>query len=378
MSGSKGWRKAVSESLNRAMNLQVEIEKHSGFCGGVIRAISRAEKFLEEFPGKTLYSLGDIVHNEAELRRLGEKGLVTIDKEGLMNIPGPSLKTLLIRAHGEPPQTYSLAQGLGLTVIDCTCPVVLKLQKSIREAYERVKPDGGQIIIFGKIGHAEVLGLLGQVDGDAVVIENMPMLLSALESGSIKTDRPLEIFSQTTKSPVEYSEICRVLSEALRHRGQLISQPAQRPVLQGGGRNKTSGQALQTSQNDGPSRRMLKQVQQSSVAENSVATARNAPSVPANLTVHQTICSQVATRHEELAEFALKHDVVIFVSGSSSSNGKVLFDLCKSRNPHTYHISEPSELKQEWFSDGDKVGICGATSTPGWLLEQVHESISNI
>lgn len=293
------------------MALQVEIEKHSGFCGGVIRAIGRAEKFLEGSPGRTLYSLGDIVHNEAELRRLGEKGLVTVDKDGLMNIPDPSSETLLIRAHGEPPQTYSLAQKLGLTVIDCTCPVVLKLQKSIREAYERVKPAGGQIVIFGKIGHAEVLGLLGQVSGDAVVIENMPMLLSALEDGSIRTDKPLEIFSQTTKSPVEYSEICKVLE----------SCPG------------------------------------------------------AGLQVHNTICSQVASRHEELADFALRHDVIVFVSGVSSSNGKVLFDLCKSRNQRTYHISDPSELEPEWFSDGDKVGVCGATSTPGWLLEQVAERI---
>lgn len=293
------------------MAIQVEIEKHSGFCGGVIRAIGRAEKFLEESPGRTLYSLGDIVHNEAELRRLGEKGLITVDKDGLMNIPDPSSETLLIRAHGEPPQTYSLAQKLGLTVIDCTCPVVLKLQKSIREAYERVKPAGGQIVIFGKIGHAEVLGLLGQVSGDVVVIENMPMLLSALEDGSIRTDKPLEIFSQTTKSPVEYSEICKVLE----------SCPG------------------------------------------------------AGLQVHNTICSQVASRHEELADFALRHDVIVFVSGVSSSNGKVLFDLCKSRNQRTYHISDPSELEPEWFSDGDKVGVCGATSTPGWLLEQVAERI---
>ena len=293
------------------MAIQVEIEKHSGFCGGVIRAIGRAEKFLEESPGRILDSLGDIVHNEAELRRLGEKGLITVDKDGLMNIPDPSSETLLIRAHGEPPQTYSLAQKLGLTVIDCTCPVVLKLQKSIREAYERVKPAGGQIVIFGKIGHAEVLGLLGQVSGDAVVIENMPMLLSALEDGSIRTDKPLEIFSQTTKSPVEYSEICKVLE----------SCPG------------------------------------------------------AGLKVHNTICSQVASRHEELADFALRHDVIVFVSGVSSSNGKVLFDLCKSRNQRTYHISDPSELEPEWFSDGDKVGVCGATSTPGWLLEQVAERI---
>ncbi len=332
------------------MEIRVEIERHSGFCGGVIRAISRAEKFLEEFPGHRLYSLGDIVHNEAELRRLGEKGLVTIDKEDLMNIPSPDSETLLIRAHGEPPQTYSLASRLGLTVIDCTCPVVLRLQKSIREAYERVKPAGGQIIIFGKIGHAEVLGLLGQVGGDAVVIENMRMLLSALENGSIKTDRPLEIFSQTTKSPVEYSEICKVLSEAVRTDGEPVE----------------------------PSGRSLRQAQRPMVETNSEICNGGAASGQTSLTVHNTICSQVASRHEELAEFAMKHDVIVFVSGASSSNGKVLFDLCRSRNPRTYHISDPSELSAEWFSDGDRVGICGATSTPGWLLGQVAETISSL
>ena len=301
------------------MDLQVEIEKHSGFCGGVIRAIGRAERFLEEHPGETLYSLGDIVHNEAELRRLGGKGLVTISKAELGNISErtdlPNHKdcgaTLLIRAHGEPPETYSLAKSLGLTVIDCTCPVVLRLQKSIREAYERLKPAGGQLIIFGKIGHAEVLGLLGQVGGDAVVIEDMPMLISKIEEGSILTDRPLEVFSQTTKSPVEYSLICKELS----------------------------GRAT------------------------------------AGIKVHDTICSQVASRHEELAEFALRHDVIVFVSGVSSSNGKVLFELCKDRNPRTYHISDPSGLSAEWFKDGDKVGICGATSTPGWLLAEVADAV---
>ena len=300
------------------MSLQVEIERHSGFCGGVIRAIGRAEKFLQEHPGQTLYSLGDIVHNEAELRRLGEKGLVTIVKKDLADIPSPSSETLLIRAHGEPPETYSLASRLGLTVIDCTCPVVLRLQKSIREAYERVKPAGGQIIIFGKVGHAEVLGLLGQVGGDAVVIEDLRMLRSALGDGSIRTGRPLEIFSQTTKSPVEYSEICKELSATL-----------------------WQGEAF-----------------------------------AGGLKVHDTICSQVASRHEELAEFAARHDVIVFVSGVSSSNGKVLCELCQSRNPRTHHISEPSELSAEWFSAGDKVGICGATSTPGWLLRQVADAIS--
>ena len=278
------------------MALTVEIDKRSGFCGGVIRAISRAEKFLESAPGRKLYSLGAIVHNEAELSRLGSKGLVTIGKEDISNIPDPSSETLLIRAHGEPPETYELADQ--------------RLQQSIREAYDQNK----NIIIFGKIGHAEVLGLLGQVGGDAVVIEDMNMLLSALEDGSIRVDVPLEIFSQTTKSPTEYSEICSVLSEKAQ----------------------------------------------------------------AGLTVHNTICSQVASRHEELSSFASSHDVILFVSGASSSNGKVLCDLCRSKNPRTYHISGPEEIDPVWFEADDRVGICGATSTPRWLLEKVASAVTAI
>lgn len=299
------------------MKLKVEIDPKSGFCGGVIRAIGRAEKFLDENPGRRMYSLGSIVHNEAELNRLGSKGLVPVDRNGLMSIPSPSSETLLIRAHGEPPETYSLADRLGIKVIDCTCPVVLRLQKSIREAYERVQPEDGQIVIFGKIGHAEVLGLLGQVGGDAVVIENMAMLLEALgpSSGSgteiIRTDRPIEIFSQTTKSPVEYSEICRVLSERAE----------------------------------------------------------------SGLEIHNTICSQVASRHSELSEFALSHDVIVFVSGESSSNGKVLCDLCRRKNPRTYRVSSVEDINPEWFDGASTVGVCGATSTPRWLLEQVASSI---
>ena len=332
------------------MALKVEIDRHSGFCGGVIRAISRAERFLEESPGRKLYSLGAIVHNEAELSRLGEKGLVTVTKEDLREMEDPCNETLLIRAHGEPPETYSYVESLGINLIDCTCPVVLKLQQSIRAAYDRlnavasersdsgslrgtslshprgcrgvvdicpkstVKPMPGQIIIFGKVGHAEVLGLLGQVGGDAVVIESMEMLLSALEDGTIRTDVPLEVFSQTTKSPFEYSVICKVLSER--------------------------------------------------------ATA--------GLTVHDTVCSQVASRHEQLSQFAREHDVIIFVSGASSSNGKVLFNLCRSINPRSYHISSPEETDPSWFRSDDFVGICGATSTPRWLLEDVARHIEKL
>lgn len=296
------------------MALEVEIDKYSGFCGGVIRAISRAERFLATSPGCRLYSLGAIVHNEAELKRLGEKGLVTVTKEGLRDMEDPRNETLLIRAHGEPPETYSYAESIGINLIDCTCPVVLKLQKSIREAWERLHPQGGQVIIFGKVGHAEVLGLLGQVGGDAVVVEDLGMLLEALQEGEIRTDAPLEIFSQTTKSPSEYSGICDELSRRAQ----------------------------------------------------------------AGIKVHRTICSQVASRHEQLSEFAAAHDIIIFVSGVSSSNGKVLYDLCKSINPRTFHISAPDETNPSWFRPGDRVGICGATSTPRWLLEDAAGHVAGM
>ncbi len=294
------------------MALKVEIDAGSGFCGGVIRAIGSAEKFLDEIPGRHLFSLGAIVHNEEELTRLGRKGLVTIDYDDLADMQDAGGESLLIRAHGEPPCTYARAAALGFSVIDCTCPVVLRLQDSIRSAYARLKPLGGQVVLFGKIGHAEVLGLVGQVDGDAVVVEDRAMLESALADGTIRTDAPVEIFSQTTKSPAEYSEICEVLSGRLPE---------------------------------------------------------------GLLTVHNTVCSQVATRHDRLSSFALSHDVILFVSGKSSSNGKVLCDLCKSLNIRTYHIGSEAEIKGEWFSEGDRVGICGATSTPKWLLEKVAASV---
>ena len=204
------------------MNITVEIDPDSGFCGGVIRAVDRAEEYLSGAEHSRLYSLGSIVHNEAELSRLRAAGLVTIGLSDLSSIhKGDSL---LIRAHGEPPSTYSKAEELGLDVIDCTCPVVLNLQKSIREAYARVNAAGGQIVIFGKVGHAEVLGLLGQVGGDAVVIENMDMFMEALSSGKIRLEGPVEIFSQTTKSPAEYSAICSALREAMAKEHELSEE----------------------------------------------------------------------------------------------------------------------------------------------------------
>ena len=281
----------------------VEIDSRSGFCGGVIRAITRAERFLDD--RDHLYSLGAIVHNEAELDRLGAEGLRTV-----ASVPDvPEGETVLIRAHGEPPSTYAAARERGLSVIDCTCPVVLQLQAHIREAYARLHADGlqGTLLIFGKIGHAEVLGLLGQVGGDAIVVENRAMLEEAIPA--IDFTQPVEIFSQTTKSPSEYAEICdRVRSLA------------------------------------------------------------------SSVTVHDTICAQVANRHEHLMEFARSHDVILFVAGEASSNGKVLFDLCRGVNPRSWRIGSAEDIDPAWLRDGDLVGVCGATSTPKWLLEAVAEA----
>lgn len=282
----------------------VEIDKDSGFCGGVIRAISRAEEFLGR--EDHLYSLGAIVHNEAELDRLGACGLRTVN--ALADVPEG--ETVLIRAHGEPPSTYDEALGRRLKVIDCTCPVVLRLQKHIREAYLRLHSDGrhGTLLIFGKIGHAEVLGLLGQAEGDAIVVENRRMLEERL--GDIDFSEPVEIFSQTTKSPSEYADICQRIR-----------------------------------------------------------------SLGSRVTVHDTICAQVANRHQRLAAFARTHDVLLFVSGRASSNGKVLFDLCRQENPRSWQIGSVSEIDPDWIREGDRVGVCGATSTPKWLLEAVADAV---
>jgi 4-hydroxy-3-methylbut-2-enyl diphosphate reductase len=295
--------------------ITVDIDSNSGFCAGVIRAISKAEEFLEKGDSRRLYSLGAIVHNDSELERLSKRGLVTIDKEDFDEMVRAEGEVLLIRAHGEPPQTYERAAALGFEVIDCTCPVVLKLQQRIKESYIRQKEEGhGQIIIFGKIGHAEVLGLIGQTEGTAVVVENIAMLEDAVADGRISLEVPTEVFSQTTKSPSEYEDLCARLKDEMK----------------------------------------------------------------APLSVHDTICSQVATRHDRLSKFALEHDIIIFVAGKASSNGKVLCDLCKSLNIRTYHIDSPSEIKREWFRADDKVGICGATSTPKWLLEETAEHILDL
>ena len=311
--------------------ITVDIDKNSGFCAGVIRAISKAEEFLQKdtvVNGRLLYSLGAIVHNDSELERLQKQGLVTIDKEDLEEMVDAGGESLLIRAHGEPPQTYIKADELAFKVIACTCPLVLKLQQRIREAYtkhqEAVK---GQIIIFGNIGHAEVLGLVGQTDNHAVVIESPATLESAVSDGSIRLDIPTELFSQTTKSPVEYAMLRTRLEEAMAKANELSVE-------------RFKGTDL--------------------------------------LTVHDTICSQVATRHERLSKFAMEHDIIIFVAGKASSNGKILCGLCKSLNIRTYYIDSVAEISREWFRADDKVGVCGATSTPKWLLEEVADNILSL
>lgn len=293
--------------------MKIEVDAQSGFCGGVIRAIGIAEKSLAA-RGKLL-SLGEIVHNEEELSRLQSLGLETVDS--LSSIPQElSGVPVLVRAHGVPPSVYSEAREKGIELLDCTCPVVLRLQKAIREAYESVRSRGGQIVIFGKIGHPEVLGLVGQTGGDVVVAQSTEHLRDLVASSAVDTGKDIELFSQTTMSPAEY-----------RLAGEYLSS-----VMRPG----------------------------------------------AVLNVHDTICSQVASRHEQLSRFAASHDVVVFVSGKSSSNGKVLYELCRSVNARTFQAGGERQLRPEWFAGASSVGVCGATSTPKWLLDKVAGAIENL
>lgn len=289
--------------------ISVEIDPDSGFCGGVIRAISTAERYLES-RGAPLYSLGEIVHNEQELARLEALGLKTVS-----SVEQASGAPLLIRAHGEPPKVYGQAESLSCEILDCTCPVVLRLQRSICEAYLRLAVSGGSIVIYGKEGHPEVLGLVGQVDGKVIVAPSEQRLRKLVETGELALNKDIELFSQTTMSPEGYERV----AEYLRER------------VQG-----------------------------------------------TELRVHRTICSQVAMRHKRLSEFASRHDVIIFVAGRQSSNGKVLSELCLRQNARTYMVGSEEELRSDWLGDGDSVGVCGATSTPRWLLEKVAEGIKNL
>ena len=277
------------------MNVNVEIDDNSGFCFGVVFAISMAEDILDA-EGK-LFCLGDIVHNDEEVSRLKAKGLQIIDHEQLKNIRN---EKVLIRAHGEPPETYKLAMENQIELIDASCPVVLKLQNRVREAYN----DNEQILIYGKHGHAEVKGLVGQTNGEAKVVETFD------ELENMELPKKLQLFSQTTKRTKNLYK----LKSTLEAKG------------------------IEVDFND-------------------------------------TLCRQVSNRDVQLPNFVKKFDKVIFVAGLKSSNGKVLYDVCKENNPNTFFVSNKNELKKEWFNINETVGICGATSTPQWQMEEVKEAI---
>ena len=281
------------------LNLQVSIDNNSGFCFGVVYAIQMAEDYLDEY-GK-LYCLGDIVHNDEEVERLKKKGLVTISHEDLPNLKH---ERVLIRAHGEPPETYKTALENDIELIDASCPVVLKLQHRVREAYNEVE---APIYIYGKHGHAEVKGLVGQTSGDAVVFQD----ISELDNKELPSK--IALFSQTTKDTHKLYEI----------------------------RDKLNARGVEVDFND-------------------------------------TICRQVSSRDIQLRDYVKNFDRIIFVSGTKSSNGKVLYGVCKENNPNSYFISSPSEINSEWFNSGDKVGICGATSTPLWLMEDVKAALEKL
>ncbi|HNS28920.1 MAG TPA: 4-hydroxy-3-methylbut-2-enyl diphosphate reductase [Tenuifilaceae bacterium] len=288
----------------------IEIDSRSGFCFGVVNAISQAESELAK--NRTLYCLGDIVHNSEEVRRLSERGLVTISHGDLKRLKG---KKVLFRAHGEPPETYEEAVRQGITIIDASCPVVLRLQKKIKEGWERMQAVGGQIVIYGKRGHAEVIGLVGQIGGNAIVIESLG------EIEKIDFTKPIEIFAQTTMNADDY----QIITDAIQNR--------------------------------------LKQ---------------NSDGRFPHLKSHKSICNQVSNRKTEIIKFAARHSLILFVSGKNSSNGRMLFEACQSVNPHSHFISSTAEIDPAWFNGVESVGICGATSTPRWLMEEVADSIKDM
>ena len=302
--------------------MTISIDSNSGFCFGVTRAINAAESELEK---GSLYCLGDIVHNGQEVARLELKGLATIDYDDLRTLPAHS--RVLLRAHGEPPSTYWIAQQRGIEIIDATCPVVKKLQDRIRACYEQHKNDEAlppQIVIYGKPGHAEVIGLQGQTNNTAIVIENTEQL------DKIDFNRPIYLFSQTTKSVEGFQELVEAIQSQITIRRQQI------------GRNHKSQIALEA---------------------------------------HDTICRSVANRVKELQEFARANDIVLFVGGTKSSNAKVLYKNCVEVNPNTIFISSPDEVEDKLSTlnlqlSTLKIGICGATSTPLWLMERVSERLS--
>ena len=285
--------------------IKVEIDEDSGFCFGVVTAIHKAEEELAK--GETLYCLGDIVHNSREVERLKTMGLITINREEFKQLKNAKV---LLRAHGEPPETYMIARENNIEIIDATCPVVLRLQKRIRQGYLADSDKEKQIVIYGKSGHAEVLGLVGQTDGKAIVIEK------AEEAKKLDLNKSIRLFSQTTKSLVEFQEIVEYFKQHI--------------------------------------------------------------SPEATFEYYDTICRQVANRMPKLREFAATHDLIFFVSGKKSSNGKMLFEECLKVNTNSHLIDNEKEIDPSLLQNVNSIGVCGATSTPKWLMEKIYNHIRTL
>ncbi|MDP4679645.1 MAG: 4-hydroxy-3-methylbut-2-enyl diphosphate reductase [Cyclobacteriaceae bacterium] len=290
--------------------MEIEIDKNSGYCFGVEFAIEMAEDEMKE--SGNLYCLGDIVHNSMEVERLKAKGLKIISHEDLDKIRDAKV---LIRAHGEPPETYHLALKNNIELIDASCPVVLKLQNRVKNSYDQMESMNGQIVIYGKPGHAEVIGLTGQTKENAIIV------MEDEDLDQIDFSRPVTLYSQTTKSTQGFYRIKSMIEERItQSKGRL--------------------EVLDFKAND-------------------------------------SICRQVSNREPSMEKFSVKHDVVLFVSGKKSSNGKALYGVCKKQNERSYFIENELEIDLSWITQNDSVGICGATSTPMWLMEQVEQYIKN-
>ena len=292
--------------------MKITIDKNSGYCFGVEYAIQMAEDHLKD--NQPLYCLGDIVHNAMEVKRLNNLGLQVITHEELARMQNCRV---LIRAHGEPPSTYELALKNNIELIDASCPVVLKLQNRVKHAYDKINKVGGQIVIYGQNGHAEVTGISGQTNDEAIIVTNEADL------EKIDFTRPVELFSQTTKSTKGFYHIAELNEEKVK--------------------------------------------------ENYCDSDGSESITP--FEANDSICRQVSNREPQLRKFATEHDVIIFVSGKKSSNGKALYAVCKEVNPNSYFIESEEELDNLWFANNETIGICGATSTPNWLMEQVSDAI---
>jgi 4-hydroxy-3-methylbut-2-enyl diphosphate reductase len=290
--------------------MKVTVDQHSGFCWGVVRTIDIAEEELKM--SAELYSLGPVIHNPKEIGRLREKGLETVGHDDLVRLAG---KRVLIRAHGEPPSTYAAARALGVTIVDATCPVVTKVQERIRKFHDQ----GFQIVIFGKKDHAEVIGLLGQTNNEAIVVRNVP------EAEKVDPSRKTVLFSQTTMDKETFYAVADVLRARIR---EFVVGTFEESAI--------------------------------------------------DFHAKDTICGQVSGRDRKLREFARANDVMVFVAGKESSNGKVLFEICREANPNTHFVEDERELVPGWFEGASTAGISGATSTPQWLMENVRKAIEKM